>query len=209
MLQAMVDIAADGGWLPTTLGVMRLVQLITQARMPDASPLTDLPHVDDAAAAALRAKGLGNLGQLARSSPEALRRALGGKLDEKRLNELRAVLRTLPTLSMRAEPLPTAAMKAGEEGELTVRLEATQPGSRRHAFAPKFPKPKLAGWWLVLGEGEELFALKRIHLERGKLTSVLAFAAPDEPGEYTYELRLVSDSYVGLDLEAHVKVVVE
>ena len=26
--------------------------------------------------------------------------------------------------------------------------------------------------------------------------------APDEPGEYEYELKLVSDSYVGLDLEA-------
>jgi hypothetical protein len=63
----------------------------------------------------------------------------------------------------------------------------TQRGHRRHAFAPRFPKPKLAGWWLVMGEADELlvlFALKRIHLNRGALTSELHFAAPDEPGEY-------------------------
>ena len=47
VLQAMVDIAADGGWLDTTLSVMHLVQMVTQARFLDDSPFTDLPHVDD------------------------------------------------------------------------------------------------------------------------------------------------------------------
>ena len=47
VLQAMVDIAADGGWLDTTLSVMHLVQMVTQARFFDDSPFTDLPHVDD------------------------------------------------------------------------------------------------------------------------------------------------------------------
>jgi activating signal cointegrator complex subunit 3 len=81
-------------------------------------------------------------------------------------------------------------------------------GHRRHAFAPRFPKPKLAGWWLLMGEADELFALKRIHLDRGALTSELHFAAPDEPGEYLYSVRLVSDSYIGLDGEVQVTVVV-
>ena len=31
ILQAMVDVAADGGWLHTTLGVMRLTQMVSQA----------------------------------------------------------------------------------------------------------------------------------------------------------------------------------
>ena len=56
---------------------------------------------------------------------------------------------------------------------------------------------------------EELFALKRIHFDRGTLTSELQFAAPDEPGEYVYSVRLVSDSYIGLDCEVEVTVVVE
>ena len=53
VLQAMVDVCADGGWLYTTLGAMHLAQMVTQARFldesaSDGSALTDLPHVDEA-----------------------------------------------------------------------------------------------------------------------------------------------------------------
>ena len=33
-----------------------------------------------------------------------------------------------------------------------LKLEAINHGSRSKAFAPNFPKPKLAGWWLVMAE---------------------------------------------------------
>ena len=45
MSQAMVDIAADGGWLHTALGAMRLTQMVTQGRFLDASQLSDLPGI--------------------------------------------------------------------------------------------------------------------------------------------------------------------
>ena len=203
----MVDIAADGGWLETTLGVMRLVQMVTQGRFLDASALSDLPHVDAKVEATLRAKGMGDLSSLCQATPERLKQLLGGQLRDKAMGELVGVLRTLPLVRVHAEP-PKEALAAGEEAVLTVHLEATQPGSRRNAFAPRFPKPKLAGWWLVMGEAEELFALKRVHLGRGRLSSELQFAAPDEPGEYLYRVMLVSDSYIGLDQEIEVRVVV-
>jgi len=38
ILQAMVDVAADGGWLHTTLGVMRLTQMVSQADLGEISP---------------------------------------------------------------------------------------------------------------------------------------------------------------------------
>ena len=157
--------------------------------------------------AALRAKGITDLATLARLPIEKLRQLLGGVLRERPIGELAEVLRALPTLTLRAEA-PNTALAPGEESVVRVHLEATQRGHRRHAFAPRFPKPKLAGWWLVMGEADELFALKRIHLDRGALTSELQFAAPDEPGEYLYSVRLVSDSYIGLDGEVQVTVVV-
>jgi hypothetical protein len=36
VLQAMVDVAADGGWLFTALGAMYLAQMVTQGRYPRA-----------------------------------------------------------------------------------------------------------------------------------------------------------------------------
>ena len=58
----------------------------------------------------------------------------------------------------------------------------------------------------MLGEADELFALKRIHLARGATATELQFCAPDEPGDYTYELFLVSDTYIGLDQRHEVSV---
>jgi activating signal cointegrator complex subunit 3 len=45
ILQAMVDVSADGGWLFTTLNTMKLMQMVVQARWHDESTLLTLPHV--------------------------------------------------------------------------------------------------------------------------------------------------------------------
>lgn len=36
----------------------------------------------------------------------------------------------------------------------------------------------------------------------------LGFAAPEEPGQYVWSVMLVSDSYIGLDQTAEVRIVV-
>ena len=89
-----------------------------------------------------------------------------------------------------------------------MQLEARNTHGRARAFAPRFPKPKQAGWWLVMGEEDELLALKRVRLDRGATSAQLHFEAPDEPGEYVWSVLLVSDSYIGLDVRVEVRVVV-
>lgn len=46
ILQAMIDIAAERGWLATTLRTQQLMQCVIQARWHDDSPLMTLPHVE-------------------------------------------------------------------------------------------------------------------------------------------------------------------
>ena len=69
------------------------------------------------------------------------------------------------------------------------------------AHAPRFPKAKDAGWWLVLGviDDGELLALKRIGSIKSHSTVSLAFYTPEEVGHKIYTLYLMSDSYIGLD----------
>ena len=69
------------------------------------------------------------------------------------------------------------------------------------AHAPRFPKPKDAGWWLVLGviDDGELLALKRIGAIKTRSTVSLAFYTPEEVGRTIYTLYFMSDSYLGLD----------
>ena len=65
--------------------------------------------------------------------------------------------------------------------------------------APRFPKEKEEGWWLVIGDAStnSLISIKRITLQL-KAKVKLDFVAP-EPGEYAYKLYLMSDSYLGCD----------
>ena len=71
--------------------------------------------------------------------------------------------------------------------------------------APRFPKEKEEGWWLVVGDvaANSLLCIKRISLQL-KAKVKLDFTAP-APGEYAYKLYLMSDSYLGCDQEYELK----
>ena len=49
-------------------------------------------------------------------------------------------------------------------------------------MAPKFPKPKDEGWFLILGdvENRELLALKRVPFVGARANQSLAFQTPEE-----------------------------
>ena len=193
VLQAMVDVAADGGWLETTVGAMRLAQMVTQGRWLDAPGLDDLPHMDEAAVRALSARGVVSLKQLLETAPDALRSMLPRGFKDRKLAELNAVLRTLPRVRLSAEA-PAGALHPGGEGAVVVHLEALHAASRSKAFAPRFPKPKLAGWWLVMGEeGVELVALKRVRFDRAACRRSCSSPRPTSSAS-TWKVMLISDS---------------
>lgn len=53
-------------------------------------------------------------------------------------------------------------------------------------MAPRFPKVKDEGWFLILGEVDkkELIALKRTGYVRNRNTVSVAFYTPETPGKY-------------------------
>ncbi|XP_013879087.1 activating signal cointegrator 1 complex subunit 3 [Austrofundulus limnaeus] len=69
------------------------------------------------------------------------------------------------------------------------------------AQAPRFPKAKDEGWFLVLGEVDrrELLALKRVGYVSNHTSTSVAFYTPEKTGKYIYTLYVMSDSYLGLD----------
>ncbi|KAJ3598651.1 hypothetical protein NHX12_002156 [Muraenolepis orangiensis] len=95
---------------------------------------------------------------------------------------------------------------ADQEYVLQVALRRINAGQQRRkqdskAQAPRFPKSKDEGWFLVLGEVErrELLAVKRVGFLRHHSTVSLAFYTPERTGKCIYTLYLMSDSYLGLD----------
>ncbi len=61
---------------------------------------------------------------------------------------------------------------------------------------------KLEGWWLVVGDRAKnsLLTVKRLTFGC-TAKSKLEFTAPEIPGDHALTLSLVSDSYLGCDLE--------
>ena len=205
VLQAMVDIASDGGWLCTALGTMRLTQMVSQGRFLDGPQLLDLPHMSEEAEAALAARGVRYLPQLMLAPPQDVARYLKGLLSERQLTSLLEAVSSLPAVEINVAPPADMPLKPGAEAALTIELRCTNKRARRHALAPRFPKPKLDGWWLVLGCEDELLALKRVQLHRGTTRAELQFIAPEEAGQLDYEVYLISDSYIGLDQQHGVR----
>lgn len=87
-----------------------------------------------------------------------------------------------------------------------MNLLRTRAGYRKgkqdtKAIAPKFPKAKDEGWFLILGEVDkkELIALKRVGYVRNRSTVSIAFYTPEKNGRCIYTLYLMSDSYLGMD----------
>ncbi|KAM4904291.1 activating signal cointegrator 1 complex subunit 3 [Sylvia borin] len=96
-------------------------------------------------------------------------------------------------------------LHADQEYVLQISLHRTQMGYQgkqdSKAMAPRFPKAKDEGWFLILGEVDkkELIALKRTGYVRNRNTVSIAFYTPETPGKCIYTLYLMSDSYLGMD----------
>ncbi|XP_037989589.1 activating signal cointegrator 1 complex subunit 3 [Motacilla alba alba] len=96
-------------------------------------------------------------------------------------------------------------LHADQEYVLQINLHRTQMGYQgkqdSKAMAPRFPKVKDEGWFLILGEVDkkELIALKRTGYVRNRSTVSVAFYTPETPGKCIYTLYLMSDSYLGMD----------
>merc|ERR1712166_894921 len=61
ILQAMVDVCAEAGWLDTTVNTMILTQMVSQGRWVQDSSLIDLPHVTEKLLAVLWYAGVKTL----------------------------------------------------------------------------------------------------------------------------------------------------
>lgn len=90
-------------------------------------------------------------------------------------------------------------IKVKIERELDEEDEKAEVDTTVHA--PFYPQNKMENWWIVVGEesSKSLLAIKRVTIGR-RLDVRLDYTVPN-PGRHELKLFLMSDSYVGVDLE--------
>jgi activating signal cointegrator complex subunit 3 len=224
VLQAMVDVVAESGWLAATLRTIGLLQMVVQARWDTDSPLLGLPHLEPHMLHLLHQAGVSSLPELqqmaAHGSYERVAGLLRPQLEERQLEDFWAALQRLPVLQVglqlggeRAGPgRPRVTVQAGAPLTLTVSLRRLNKPGREgtKVHAPRYPKPKEEGWVLLAGDPgtRELLALKRVGPVRGSTTVSLALAT-DQAGPLDLCLYLLSDAYLGLDQQYDLQLLVE
>jgi pre-mRNA-splicing helicase BRR2 len=116
--------------------------------------------------------------------------------------DVAAFVNSYPTLDVSHE-LVKAEYAAGSPIYIKVNLsrdvdDDDEADSAQNVVAPYYPVPKIANWWLVVGEPStrQLCVIKKVTV--GKSLNVrLEFTLPK--GKHTLKLYVICDSYVGAD----------
>ncbi|XP_030474192.1 DExH-box ATP-dependent RNA helicase DExH14 [Syzygium oleosum] len=198
IIQAMIDICANSGWLSSSISCMHLLQMVMQGLWFDEdSSLRMLPSMNENLEDTLRRRGIATLQQLLDIPKSSLQSIIGDSRNLRLLQELEY----FPQVRMKLR-----IQRKGSTGEksptLDIRLEKTnRRRSTSRAFAPRFPKVKDEAWWLVLGNtsSSELYAVKRVSFTDHLVTHMKLPSAPtDMQG---VKLILISDCYLGFEQE--------
>lgn len=198
IIQAMIDICANSGWLSSSITCMHLLQMVMQGLWFDKdSSLWMLPSMNDDLASLLNKGGIFTVQQLL-DLPKANLQTVIGNFPASRLYQ---DFQIFPRVQVKLK-LQRRDIDGGKASTLNIRLEKiNSKWNTSRAFTPRFPKVKDEAWWLLLGNTftSELYALKRVSF------SVRLITHMELPSNLTslqgIKLILVSDCYIGFEQE--------
>ncbi|KAG9146680.1 hypothetical protein Leryth_005025 [Lithospermum erythrorhizon] len=213
LLQAMVDVISSNGWLNLALLAMEMSQMVTQGMWERDSMLLQLPHFTKELAKRCQenpGKSVETVFDLVELEDDERRELL--QMSDTQLIDIARFCNRFPNIDLAYDVVDGGSVMPGEDVSLQVTLERDLEGRTEvgPVDAPRFPKVKEEGWWLVVGDtkSNQLLAIKRVTLQR-KARVKLDFTAPAEPGKKSYTLYFMCDSYMGCDQEysftVHVK----
>lgn len=144
VLQAMVDVAANGGWLQTALSTMHLLQMIMQGLWWDEGEhlgFKMLPHVEGSTLTALRHQGISNLHQLLSFTADHIRGILKSIFVPSQVAEFMQVWMRLPRMELTWKfSSSTKGEGSGSVLHIQLRRQTLKRSSNARAYVPHFPK---------------------------------------------------------------------
>ncbi|XP_027106928.1 DExH-box ATP-dependent RNA helicase DExH12-like [Coffea arabica] len=205
LLQAMVDVISSSGWLSLALLAMEVSQMVTQGMWERDSMLLQLPHFTKELAKKCQenpGKSIETVFDLVEMEDDERRELL--QMSDLQLMDIARFCNRFPNIDLAYDVPESDNVRAGENISVHVTLERDLEGRIEvgPVDAPRYPKVKEEGWWLVVGDTKtnQLLAIKRVTLQR-KSKVRLDFDASAEAGKKTYTLYFMSDSYLGCDQE--------
>ncbi|KAI8983869.1 Sec63 Brl domain-containing protein [Pilobolus umbonatus] len=220
--QAMIDVAADNGYLSTSLTIMNMLQCIKQARWQEESSLLTLPSIENGMLKHIKYKGKGIqcLAELTMYTDNQIKQIFSQvrALDHNKVNEICRVVNRLPVIDIKAKIESQKEFLVPESTySISINLQRKKKSNQPHdgrIYSPLFPKPQYESWWVVLGDAanDELLALKRVSMRNGPnetlsnhINTSITFDTPAHFGQHKYTLFVISDGYIGLDQQEDIE----
>ncbi|KAL3845926.1 hypothetical protein ACJIZ3_003329 [Penstemon smallii] len=205
LLQAMVDVISSNGWLSLALLAMEVSQMVTQGMWERDSVLLQLPHFTKELARRCQenpGNSIETVFDLVEMEDDDRRELL--QMTDSQLIDIARFCNRFPNIDLSYDVLDSDNVTAGDDVSVHVTLKRDLEGRAEvgPVDAPRYPKTKEEGWWLVVGDTKtnQLLAIKRVTLQRNSRVK-LDFTAPAEAGKKTYTLYFMCDSYLGCDQE--------
>jgi pre-mRNA-splicing helicase BRR2 len=206
LLQAAVDVIASSGWLKPALAVMDVCQCLVQGVKPKADSLLQVPglnvaRIEELRLAAVEGEMDSPLDVLAMD--EGVRTDLFSrwKLSPPQVSAVASFGTASPDVSMSVSDVDSTTLEKGGPLVVRVTLEREAGGEDGETIDVRvrsdvLPFSKKENWWLVVGEmaSNTLHAIKRVSLHKASTEVTLQLAAPDQAGEYLYQVYLVCDT---------------
>ncbi|CAL5363407.1 unnamed protein product [Camellia sinensis] len=197
--------AIHNGWLRLSLLAMEVSQLVTWGMWELDSMLLQLPHfTKDLAKKCQKNPGrsIESVFDLMEMEDNERRGLL--KMSDSQLMDIARFCNCYPNVDLMYDALDSDNVRVEEDVSLQFTLQRDIEGQTEvgHIDAPRYPKAKEEGWWLIVGDTKtsQLLVIRKVSFRR-KSNVELVFIAPGEAEQKTYTLYFVCDSYVGCDQE--------
>ena len=121
-------------------------------------------------------------------------------LNESQMADVARFCNRYPNIELTFDVLDREAIATGQSVVINVNLER-EDEVVGPVIAPFFPQKREEGWWVVIGDprNNALVSIKRqTLLQKAKVK--LDFVTPS-PGQHSYTIYFMSDSYTGCDQE--------
>jgi pre-mRNA-splicing helicase BRR2 len=223
LIHAMVDVISSNGWLKPALAAMDLAQMVVQAQWNSESPLLQIPFFTKEILSKL-----GNMEleedvetplDILSMEDDARKELL--PFDNAKMSAVAKFCNSYPDVNVQTKVMNNGKnIPGGSAVSVKVQLEREgaddededeeEDAERELGLvnACHYPVKKAENWWIVLGDSKKntLLSIKRVPFASSKASVQLEFAAPEQIGEYTFQLYVICDGYAGCDLENEVAI---
>eukprot|EP00744_Colponema_vietnamica_P008698 GILI01012399.1.p1 GENE.GILI01012399.1~~GILI01012399.1.p1 ORF type:complete len:646 (-),score=242.57 GILI01012399.1:204-2141(-) len=217
MLEATIELILIKGqrrWLRSALNVVEFSQRVVQGLWIASSPFLQLPHMDEDTVRRHIKSGKNSVHALPEYITSEEKKGLRD-FSEQQVLDVSAVCQHLPRMAVSASFFVEDEEEIAEGDIITLSLKFNRQNLQEGeeagpVHAPRFPYTKYEEWWIFIADEQRdaIISITRTKNQAKNFEESVKFP-PLGAGRYTFDVIIKCDSYIGLDIQQSVTLIVK